>query len=200
MLVLSFQSTIKYKIFIYSIRILQFLWTVYSGLCLNFTINFKGAIITGSYITHEGDEELLKKMVYEHGAVVGTVVARGPFSRYSRGIFAGCNPYRTRLDHAITVVGYGSEGGVDYWLIKNSWGTSWGENGYMRLKRGVNMCYIGREFTLVTCGLRDGATVAPSTAPTQAPCKDESKDCPLLARMNFCFIFRNECKKSCQKC
>ena len=102
-------------------------------------------------------------MVYEHGAVVGTVVSSGPFSRYSKGIFAGCTDH-TRLDHAITVVGYGSEGGVDYWLIKNSWGTNWGENGYIRLQRGVNMCGIGRELTLVTCGRSDGATVAPSTA------------------------------------
>ena len=65
--------------------------------------SIKGANITGSYITHEADEELLKKMVYEHGAVVGTVVSSGPFSRYSKGIFAGCTDH-TRLDHAITVV------------------------------------------------------------------------------------------------
>ena len=48
--------------------------------------------------------------------------SKGPFEDYGGGVFAGCgdNP---KIDHAITVVGYGSENGVDYWLIKNSWGT-----------------------------------------------------------------------------
>merc|ERR1712137_1465383 len=51
----------------------------------------------------------------------------GPFGRYKGGVFAGCPP-TTKIDHAISVVGYGRERGVDYWLIKNSWSPRWGEN------------------------------------------------------------------------
>ena len=55
-------------------------------------------------------------------------------------------------DHAVVVVGYGTENGVDYWLIKNSWGTQWGEKGYMRIKRGVGMCGIGGTLVTMKCG------------------------------------------------
>jgi len=49
---------------------------------------------------------------------------------YGSGIFNGvCGQY----DHAVTAVGYGNEGGVDYWIIRNSWGGDWGEHGTFRL-------------------------------------------------------------------
>ena len=41
------------------------------------------------------------------------------------------------LDHSITVVGYGYEGDVFYWIGKNSWGTRWGENGYIKIGQGA---------------------------------------------------------------
>ncbi|PAV58868.1 hypothetical protein WR25_08867 [Diploscapter pachys] len=44
--------------------------------------------------------------------------------------------------HAVKILGWGTEGGVDFWLVANSWAADWGENGYFRILRGTNECGI----------------------------------------------------------
>ena len=112
------------------------------------TIN-QGAEITTRYSTGTGNEETLKALVYQHGAVlvsVGTV----NWHQYRGAIFDSC-PTSSTPTHAVVVVGYGTENGVDYWLVKNSWGTGWGDQGYIKIKRGVEMCGIGRGQTTLSC-------------------------------------------------
>ncbi|XP_066503218.1 digestive cysteine proteinase 2 [Hoplias malabaricus] len=91
-----------------------------------------------------GNEQALADALAVIGPITVAVDADHPsFLFYSSGIFEeqSCNP--NNLSHAVLLVGYGSDGGRDYWIIKNSWGTSWGEGGYMRmLRNGNNNCGI----------------------------------------------------------
>ena len=77
--------------------------------------------------------------------VVSVAVDAQRWSSYSHGIYShfSCG---TQLDHGVTLVGYGSESGKDFWIIKNSWSTSWGENGYIRLQKGISASHG-------TCGI-----------------------------------------------
>ena len=46
------------------------------------------------------------------------------------------------INHAVVIVGWGNNNGVDYWIAHNSWGTGWGLSGYIQIQRGVNKCSI----------------------------------------------------------
>ena len=76
--------------------------------------------------------------------------------QYKKGVFTKCSK-GGKIGHSVAVVGYGKEKGKDYWLIKNSWGTRWGEQGYIRIQRGVGACDIGKSMALVKCELTGGA-------------------------------------------
>ncbi|KAK1303867.1 Oryzain alpha chain [Acorus calamus] len=64
------------------------------------------------------------------------------FQLYTGGIYDGdCSSNPNDIDHAVLIVGYGSQGNTDYWIVKNSWGTSWGMEGYIYIKRNTELPY-----------------------------------------------------------
>lgn len=71
-------------------------------------------------------------------ATVGPIavsVDASTWGGYSSGIFNGCNQAQPDINHAVVLVGYGTENGQDYWIVRNSWSPSWGEKGFIRVLR-----------------------------------------------------------------
>ncbi|XP_038973857.1 senescence-specific cysteine protease SAG39-like [Phoenix dactylifera] len=95
------------------------------------------ATISGYEDVPRNSESSLLQAVAKQPVSVAIEGSGKDFQFYSGGVFMGnCG---TDLDHAVTVVGYGkATDGTKYWLLKNSWGTTWGENGYMRLLRDID--------------------------------------------------------------
>lgn len=105
-----------------------------------------GATDKGFVDIPQGDEEAMKKAVATVGPIsVAIDASHESFQFYSEGVYYEPECDSQQLDHGVLVVGYGTDEktGEDYWLVKNSWGTSWGDKGYIRMARNKeNHCGI----------------------------------------------------------
>ena len=96
------------------------------------------------------DEDEIKEFLYETGPLAIALNA-DPLQTYSSGILdktsAQCPT--SGINHAVLLVGYGTAE-KDYWIVKNSWGTAWGEKGYFRIRRGNGTCGVNCYITTAT--------------------------------------------------
>uniref|UniRef100_A0A914QMU6 Peptidase C1A papain C-terminal domain-containing protein n=1 Tax=Panagrolaimus davidi TaxID=227884 RepID=A0A914QMU6_9BILA len=92
-----------------------------------------------NYFDLDDDENAIANGLYNNGPILFSMACPSALQHYTGGVFS--MDVDTCFDdkigyHSPVIVGYSA----DYWIVKNSWGTNGGENGYLRLKRGINEC------------------------------------------------------------
>lgn len=93
-----------------------------------------GGVVGFKDIDHN-DQQALMSAVVQQPVSVAIEADQSAFQLYKSGVLTkACG---ARLDHGVLIVGYGSEDGLDYWLVRNSWGPGWGLHGYVKIQRGV---------------------------------------------------------------
>jgi cathepsin F len=113
------------------------------------------ARVSGFQFASSQDENEIKQFLFENGPLAIAINAT-PLQFYFWGIFNPwfewiCNP--KELNHGVLLVGYGVSGSTPYWIVKNSWGSGWGEKGYFRIIAGKGAC--GVNTYVVTANVED---------------------------------------------
>jgi len=125
----------------------EYVYTAKNGQCqfknpyLAWAHNYGGAVNITT-----GDEVELRDALYTYGPIAIAFQVYGSFSSYTSGVYSdpNCGTTAGQVNHAVLAVGYGTDNGTDYWIVKNSWSADWGDQGYFKIVRGVNMCAIAQ--------------------------------------------------------
>lgn len=121
----------------------EYSYTAKSGTCTD----CKPVVFISSCVDVTPKNEVdLEKAVAVGPVSVAIEADTKTFQMYKSGVITG-SACGTNLDHGVLVVGYGTESTTPYWLVKNSWGTSWGEDGYVKIEKSSSTNTDG------TCGI-----------------------------------------------
>eukprot|EP00636_Phaeomonas_parva_P015293 CAMPEP_0118881596 /NCGR_PEP_ID=MMETSP1163-20130328/21020_1 /TAXON_ID=124430 /ORGANISM="Phaeomonas parva, Strain CCMP2877" /LENGTH=353 /DNA_ID=CAMNT_0006818413 /DNA_START=170 /DNA_END=1231 /DNA_ORIENTATION=+ len=120
-------------------------YTAKDGTCA-FDVDKIEATVLAQFNITAGDEVQLGEAVGTYGPVSVAFQVASDFKSYTGGVYTStvCKSGPEDVNHAVLDVGYGvdADSGLDYWIIKNSWGTDWGMDGFFWMERGVNMCGV----------------------------------------------------------
>jgi len=156
-----------------------FKWVETHPLCLESEYSYRGRAGTcyrcngkvktgGAQYVPAYNEQALYTALQKGPVAVLVEADKRAFNGYNGGVL-NSNACGTTIDHAVLLVAYGSSGSTHYWKIKNSWGSRWGEGGYIRVVYGRNMCGIGHQPSYPTGVTGTGPTPPSPTPPSPTP-------------------------------
>ncbi|XP_048630729.1 probable cysteine protease RD21C [Brassica napus] len=138
------------------------------------------------------NENSLKKALANQPISVAIEAGGRAFQLYKSGVFTGtCG---TALDHGVVAVGYGTSEGQDYWIIRNSWGSNWGESGYIKLERNIKdssgKCGVAMMASYPTKSSGSNPPKPPPPAPVVC---DKSYNCPAKSTCCCLYEYKGKC-------
>ncbi|KAJ0977360.1 hypothetical protein J5N97_012834 [Dioscorea zingiberensis] len=186
-------------------------YTGQDGRCNIEKENIKAVTIDG-YQDVAPDENALLCAVAKQPVSVGIDGSSIDFQLYTGGIYDGdCSSDPADIDHAVLIVGYGSEKNIDYWIVKNSWGTSWGMKGYIYIRRNTGLPYgVCAINVMASYPIKESTSPSPFPPPAIPPpppppppppgplpvqcgelsyCSGGETCCCIYQWMNFCLVY-----------
>jgi len=146
-------------------------YTGKTGTCTASKTSSPAVKVTGFKDVATNNEAQLMAAVEKQPVSVAIEADQSGFQFYKSGVFSGtCG---TKLDHGVLAVGYGTQGSTAYWKVKNSWGATWGQDGYILLARNVankaGQCGIAAQPSYPTMGAAPPTPPTPPAPPTPTP-------------------------------
>jgi len=114
-------------------------YTAQDGSCNFNPSNVAADVVSWTWVTQSDDENAMQQAVYQTGPL-SICVDASSWQNYNGGVISDCG---TDIDHCVQLTGFSTQDGTPAWNVRNSWGTGWGENGYLYVARGGNVCGIG---------------------------------------------------------
>ncbi|KAL0719167.1 hypothetical protein Bca4012_068491 [Brassica carinata] len=162
------------------------------NICNSDKKNTRVVTIDGFEDVPENDEKSLKKALAHQPISVAIEAGGREFQLYKSGVFTGtCG---TALDHGVVAVGYGTSEGQDYWNIRNSWGSNWGESGYVKIQRNIKdssgKCGVAMMASYPT---KSSSSNPPKPPPPSPVVCDKSYTCPAKSTCCCLYEYKGKC-------
>lgn len=138
------------------------------GTCGNYNKPYH--LVSWAYIPSANENtppstEEIKAAVYQYGPISVGIAATSALQSYKTGVFNQCDS--TEPNHAVNIIGWDDDG--QYWIVRNSWGTSFGESGFFKIKYGCNKIGIAANYIVLDDAPTPDPTPTPGPNPTPNP-------------------------------
>jgi len=120
-------------------------YTGVNGNCAFNSADVVETISSWTYVTQSSDETQMQNYLYTNGPL-SVCVDASTWQYYNGGIIMA-GTCGNSLDHCVMITGYGNQSGTNFWWVRNSWGTDWGQAGYLQVQMGSDVCGIADECT-----------------------------------------------------